>query len=896
MGILRFLTRAPAPITRDTAHDTTAAPLKIIVWYTEEPQWMVRRTVRCLSEYGLSAASSKLRDLAGSISTDRTVWLLRAGTLPADASMFRLGRSSPVILIGPPTDESGYPEGNWRDVFERHAGVVDNVSPDHLEEPSVVAVGQPQGLAGHLQSSPRLIDAILECSKTHRLIPAAGLGARCDPNPRVAICITSLHVGGAEKVALDLARLLPLNKVTARLFVLDPPQREALDPGRDAFLSYEGATPRKDRPRRLKDELLAWAADVLSLHLLPSEALRALSAMGRPCLLTLHNDRMGWPRSYETVAQRMQLVIGCSVGVSRQARAEGLHAVRTAWNGVSDRPGSNDAMRLLARQRLGISPDALVVLSVANERAQKRLGLVAPIITCLRHGGVDAHGVIVGHRRHGSDAGDARDFVHRIGPVEDVGAWLQAADVYLATSQYEGLSLSQIEAAHHGLPIVATRTNGADELQRAFGHCRFLAPCSAPQAFAAEILAMRKTGRRPPARRDEFSATSMSRRYATIIRRTLARDARSSDGVLFVCNDFAVGGAQSSLSRLMDELRRRSVHCAALLVGETLERPSQGTERLKRAGHRICAMPARTQRDLRALAERACAFADRGRYASIVHWNAITEMKVRISDLAMGYRIFDVSPGEMYFRSLHRYFASPAENLPFLSAADYGGVLDGVVVKYAREVPVAADTLGRPVHLIPNGVSMRPAASPPGRSRLTVGTLCRISPDKKLEELLEAVAHLQTCHQSFELLIGGAPDVGQERYAAELKRAAADLPVRWLGHVAADEFLPDLDVFALVAEPAGCPNASLEAMAHGLPVVATDVGGMNDQIVDGVTGYLVARGDARGLACALEKVLAAPERRAEMGREAWKRAQSVFSMDRMVTSYMHLLGLAGSPS
>ncbi len=550
----------------------------------------------------------------------------------------------------------------------------------------------------------------------------------------------------------------------------------------------------------------------------------------------------------------------------------------------------------LTRQRLGISPDALVVLSVANERAQKRLGLVAPIIACLRDGGIDAHGVIVGHRRHGGDAGDAHGFVHRIGPAEDVGTWMQAADVYLATSQYEGLSLSQIEAAHHGLPIVATRTNGADELQRAFGHCRFVAPCSAPEAFAAEILAMRGNGRRPPARRNEFSAASMSKRYATIIRRTLARDARSREGVLFVCNDFAVGGAQSSLSRLLHELKSRSVHCAAFLVGETLERPSQGTERLKQAGHRIGAMPARTQRDLRTLAECACAFADRGRYASIVYWNAITEMKVRISDLAIGYRIFDVSPGEMYFRSLHRYFASPAEALPFLSALDYGGVLDGVIVKYAREVPVAADTLGRPVHLIPNGVPVRPAASPSARSRLAVGTLCRISPDKKLEELLEAVRHLQTRHQSFELLIGGAPDVGQERYAAELKRAAADLPVRWLGHVAADEFLPQLDALALVAEPAGCPNASLEAMAHGLPVVATDVGGMNDQIVDGVTGYLAARADARGFARALEKVLAAPKQRAEMGREGWKRAQSVFSMDRMATSYMHLLGLAGSPS
>ena len=45
-------------------------------------------------------------------------------------------------------------------------------------------------------------------------------------------------------------------------------------------------------------------------------------------------------------------------------------------------------------------------------------------------------------------------------------------------------------------------------------------------------------------------------------------------------------------------------------------------------------------------------------------------MKVRISDLAIGCRIFDVSPGEMYFRSLHRYFAAPASALPFFAATD----------------------------------------------------------------------------------------------------------------------------------------------------------------------------------------------------------------------------------
>ena len=86
----------------------------------------------------------------------------------------------------------------------------------------------------------------------------------------------------------------------------------------------------------------------------------------------------------------------------------------------------------------------------------------------------------------------------------------------------------------------------------------------------------------------------------------------------------------------------------------------------------------------------------------------------------------------------------------------------------------------------------------------------------------------------------------------------------------AREFLRSLDLFVLVAEPAGCPNASLEAMAEGLPVVATDAGGMSEQVVDGVTGRLVGREDESALAEGLLPLArGAPRRRAvgEAGRE-----------------------------
>ena len=73
----------------------------------------------------------------------------------------------------------------------------------------------------------------------------------------------------------------------------------------------------------------------------------------------------------------------------------------------------------------------------------------------------------------------------------------------------------------------------------------------------------------------------------------------------------------------------------------------------------------------------------------------------------------------------------------------------------------------------------------------------------------------------------------------------------WLRRVI---FCSTLDVFLMVSEPAGCPNASLEAMAAGLPVIATDVGGVSEQVIHGQTGLLVAPANDKYFAAAIAKL------------------------------------------
>lgn len=96
------------------------------------------------------------------------------------------------------------------------------------------------------------------------------------------------------------------------------------------------------------------------------------------------------------------------------------------------------------------------------------------------------------------------------------------------------------------------------------------------------------------------------------------------------------------------------------------------------------------------------------------------------------------------------------------------------------------------------------------------------------------------------------------------------------------------DVFVQPSRSEGLPLAVLEAMAAGLPVVATRVGGMPEAVQEGETGYLVPPSSPEALADALRTVLGAPDRGRSLGRAGWDRVKSEFSVERMTERYRAL--------
>jgi glycosyltransferase involved in cell wall biosynthesis len=226
-----------------------------------------------------------------------------------------------------------------------------------------------------------------------------------------------------------------------------------------------------------------------------------------------------------------------------------------------------------------------------------------------------------------------------------------------------------------------------------------------------------------------------------------------------------------------------------------------------------------------------------------------------------------------------------------------------VIVKYEAERARAENALGVRVDVVPNGVDVpaslprrpNPEASSARGERVVIGTLARLGVDKKLEQLVDAVAHAHArgLFEACELRIAGGIETGDDAYVAGLRERSRDLPITWVGEQDSATFLAELDLFAMISEPSGCPNASIEAMAAGLAVVATDVGGASDQVVHGETGLLVPRGDSLALGEALAELAADPLRRASMGRAAHARALEHYDVTRMAADYARIcLGLS----
>jgi glycosyltransferase involved in cell wall biosynthesis len=174
-----------------------------------------------------------------------------------------------------------------------------------------------------------------------------------------------------------------------------------------------------------------------------------------------------------------------------------------------------------------------------------------------------------------------------------------------------------------------------------------------------------------------------------------------------------------------------------------------------------------------------------------------------------------------------------------------------------------------------------------------VGTVGRLDPVKGQATLLRAFARVRSDHPDATLVI-----VGDGPCRGELATLVTGLELTTSAHLVGERhdiaaLLRALDLFVLPSIAEGMSNTLLEAMATGLPVVATRVGGNGQLVEHGVNGTLVPVQDPSALAAAIGGYLADPGRGARHGEASRRRAVERFGLDHMRAAYEELYG-AGS--
>jgi len=173
-----------------------------------------------------------------------------------------------------------------------------------------------------------------------------------------------------------------------------------------------------------------------------------------------------------------------------------------------------------------------------------------------------------------------------------------------------------------------------------------------------------------------------------------------------------------------------------------------------------------------------------------------------------------------------------------------------------------------------------------------IGAVGRFAPEKDYPHLVRAAAPL--LGDAARLVIVGD---GAEMPAVKEAVTAAGVPrfvtLPGARHDVAD-LLPAFDLFVLSSWMEGMPLVVLEAMAAGLPVVATAVGGLPKLIADGETGYLVPARDEAALRARLQALRADPAGAAATAARAQARARQVHGRDRMVERYLDLYTRLGA--
>jgi len=357
--------------------------------------------------------------------------------------------------------------------------------------------------------------------------------------------------------------------------------------------------------------------------------------------------------------------------------------------------------------------------------------------------------------------------------------------------------------------------------------------------------------------------------------------------ILHVVGSLAVGGAEQLTARLLDGFKQLGHDVAAVSLFDT---QNSHLERfLKQQEIPIHHLRKRIGFDPRALTGLGQVI--RQFQPDIVHSHGYVLAYTLVVATLAGV------PGQVH--TIHNVagWDMPWWGRPILSLAALIGVAPVAVSAEVARTTRSANRIEALV--IPNGIPVESYRTA-GRNRkawrtengfdqddLLVVSVARLSPQKHHSLLLRAFARLPQNQSTQLILVGDGPLKGALQREADALGIRGQ--VRFLG---IREDVPDIlaasDIFALSSDAEGNPLALMEAMAAGLPVVATAVGGVRELLTHGRDGFVVQPRNTDSLAAALSRLIGSPEQRQSMGRDAESKAIATFDIAHTIRSYIEV--------
>ena len=602
------------------------------------------------------------------------------------------------------------------------------------------------------------------------------------------------------------------------------------------------------------------------------------------------------------------------------------HKIRIIHNGV-DPAGYRPADEQRARTLLGIDPRRPVVGIVAALRPEKDHLLLLQAARRLVGEFPDLAVLIVGDgpmrqkiERAAADLGLA-DHILLAGARSDVPDILPALTVFtLCSYTIECFPMALLEAMASGRPAVCTDVGGVREML-ADGITGYLVPPHDPVALADRLATLlhdrqlcQRMGAAARARvQREFSlgaSVDAAARELTAVAGIAPppggrpgdvpkpRPSRGPIRLTVVLDLTFVGGVEMLLLNLFRHFDPAVVRPRLVCLREA----GSLADDFRAAGFEVETLDRAGRFDLRTLPRLVASLrADRTDAVLVPHHHRASLALGPLAAIIAGVPVNIVAAHDMDLTSVGSRVL-PRWAVRTLGVSDALVLLTASQGEYLR----SQEGVGRHVWesvrevVIPNGIVLPEAPGPAERAQaraalgvtaddVVIGVVGRLSPQKAHHVLFEAVARCLPDVPSLRVVVIGDGELGPR-----LHRSAEQLGVGYRTTFLGTRrdvslLLPGLDVSCLSSVHEGVPIALMEAMAAGVPIVASDCGAVRDIVEDGEQGYVIPVGDVDRFADRLRLLAADSDLRARLGKAARARAEREFDVERTARGYEELL-------